>query len=95
MASTRDWEQMLKTGLEMKGMAQKFIDFAHMNGAGKGGEGEDDLEELPENDVEDSMADETDEGESPAMPSMKMGKMNERNPKAALLIAISKKRGKK
>ena len=83
MPSARDWDQMLKTGLEMKGMAQKFIDFAKMYGAGKGGEGEDDLEEQ-----DDDMSDtEEESGEDKPSPLS-----SERNPKAALILALGKKK---
>lgn len=101
MPSARDWEQMLKTALEMKAMSQKFIDFAHMYGAGAGGEGEEDLEELSEDDTKDTMPElppvEDEEEEDEEEEPQKVGKMNKRNPKAALLLAIDikKKKGKK
>lgn len=90
MANARDWDQMLQSALEMKSQAQKFIDFAKLNGAGNGGEGEEDLEEQ-----EDSMEEEGDMEEAPeedVMPPPASGK----NPKAAIMIAIGKaKKGKK
>jgi len=79
---------MLKAALELKGLSQKFIDFAHMYGAGDGGEGEDDLEEMP--DSEEMPPEEAPEEET--APSRPMGKPNK---KAALIIAIEKKKGKK
>lgn len=91
MPSARDWDQMLKAALDVKGLAQKFIDFAHMNGAGKGGEGEEDLAEQPEEDGEDSMIPEDESAEEDAPEARPMG---ERNKKAAIIIAIGKKKGK-
>lgn len=85
MPNPRDWDQMLKTGLEMKALSQKFIDFAKMYGAGEGGEGEEDLEEIEDEDTEESEGGGQEEG-------MLNGP---RNPKAALILALTKKKGKK
>ena len=111
MPSNRDWEQMLKIGLEMKGMSQKFIDFAHMNGAGQGGEGEEDLEELPASDTEDTLdapeekpsrmlgkpkpMEDEESPEDAVEDEVEDKKKKGRNPKAAILISLMKKRGKK
>lgn len=92
MATRRDYNQMLKAALEIKDLSQQFIDFAKMEGAGEGGEGEEDLEEVP--DEEESINDvpeEEEEDEEEEMPMMK-----KKNPKhLAIILALKKKMGKK
>ena len=83
MISTRDLDQMLQSALEMKALAQKFIDFAKMNGSGEGDEGQDDLEE-----GEDVEEEGNDDNVSEPAPSMNKGK------NAAIIIALKKKMGK-
>lgn len=85
MPNSRDWDQMLKAGLEMKAQAQKFIDFAKMYGAGEGGEGEEDLEEV-----------EDEGGQEPMPADSEGGSINKpaKSPKAAILLAMLKKKKK-
>lgn len=85
MPSQRDFDQMLKSALEMKALSQKFIDFAKMYGAGDGGEGEEDLEELPE---DDNVEEDKGEGEMADSPSTS----GRKGPMAAILIAMKKKK---
>lgn len=78
----RDYDQMLKAALEMKMMAQKFIDFAKLQGAGEGEEGEEDL--VPPGEDEE-MEDEEMEDEEKAPKSMNKGK------NLAIILALRKR----
>lgn len=83
MATIRDFDQMLKAALELKELSQKFIDFAKIQGAGEGDEGEEDLEEVSEE--EEEM-----EGPEEGMEGPKG------DPKhLAIILALKKKMGKK
>lgn len=84
MATIRDFDQMLKSALELKELSQKFIDFAKLQGAGEGSEGEDDLEEVEEE--EEAMSEPAEEEEEPP----------KKDPKhLAIILALKKKMGKK
>lgn len=83
MATVRDYDQMLKVGLEMKESAQKIIDFCKMNGAGEGGEGEEDLKSVDEEEENDT--NDTEESSGPV-------RLNGKN--SAILVALRKKMGK-
>ena len=88
MPTIRDFDQMLKAALELKDLAQKFIDFAKVQGAGEGGEGEEDLEEAPEPE-EDGGLNDTEE------PEEEEEKKKKPNPKhLAIILALKKKMGK-
>lgn len=87
MATIRDYDDMLQCALEMKSKVQQFIDFAKMEGAGEGGEGEEDLMEAPYEDEEtdgEGRMNETDL-EDYAGPEKNKGK------NLAVLIALKKK----
>ena len=92
MATIRDFDQMLKAALELKELSQKFIDFAKLQGAGEGGEGEEDLEEAMSEEEEDSaLLNEPEEEEEDDEEEKK-----KRDPRhLAIILALKKKMGKK
>lgn len=89
MATIRDFDQMLQAALELKATAQKFIDFAKLQGAGDGGEGEEDLVDAEDNTDTNDQGDGTNVNDT--------ADTTDTTPKgknAAIIIALKKKMGK-
>ncbi len=92
MPTARDFDQMLKCGLELKGLAQKVIDFSKMNSSSEVPEdaGEEDMVEIESKD--------SSEGEDIAKEdyASKMGQGKKgKGRMAALAIVLKKKMNNK
>lgn len=73
MPTTRDYDQAMKAALEMKGLAQKFIDFVkpYTSAEVPDDAGEEDLEEVEDDDSQDETFSIPKQGEEEAPPKNK------------------------
>lgn len=87
MPNKRELDKLMQRALEMKDIANDFINYCKMYGGGEPGEGEEDLEEIDEEETEvDSKAKEAEEDGEATM---------NKKPKAMIIMALKKKMGKK